>query len=98
MLHGRQDGKVGHPLDFHQVHGPVDGVVLHDGPFFRCQAPRFHEDLFRRGDLADIVQRGGNPDVLQVRGLESHVLRQVHGQNAHVCRVGEGILVAGLEF
>jgi hypothetical protein len=42
--------------------GPVDWVALDGGVFLVGQPPRLVENLCRRVDLADVVQRSGEPD------------------------------------
>ena len=54
-----------------QVFRAEAGVLLHDLPFLLVELPRFAEDLRRNEHFSDIMEHGGDPDVVEKLPLDA---------------------------
>jgi hypothetical protein len=64
-----------------------EGVAAHEGPLVVVQWPRLVEDGVGDGDLAHVVQLGGDPDVVERLALQAQVAAHRFGQVRHTAEV-----------
>src|SRR5713101_5817736 len=69
----------------------VFGVLFHQGVFIRVETPRFSQDGVWNSDFADIVQKGGNFQVLEFRFFQDELLADAHAPFREASTVHAGV-------
>jgi len=99
---GREEGRVS-PAVFDGPEGLAagGGVALHDGALLVRQGARLAEDGVGRGDLADIVQRGGGGEGADGGGIRQQAAAEEFaaqdlGVRADALQVLAGLVIAGI--
>ena len=95
MADHRRDLRV---LDPHQHVGAVAGVSLHQRELRVGEPAGLVEDVPRRVDLADVVQRGGGAHLGDVRRRQPHLAGDALRMPGHPSGVAVSVRVPGLEL
>nr|WP_054774148.1 hypothetical protein [Methylogaea oryzae] len=76
--------------------GADQGVLLHDGEFFRRITPRLVQQVVGDADFAHVVQAAGAPIQLRFLGVDAHCHRDQPGVGVDAVDVAAGIFILEL--
>ena len=76
---------------------PLDRVAVHDLPLLRVERAVLVDDLLRHGDLADVMEEGGELDVAPLAQVEAELVGDPERQLDDPAAVAAGVGVVGLD-
>ncbi|MBA7641968.1 hypothetical protein ES703_49654 [subsurface metagenome] len=85
--------KITQVLEQHQFRQAIDGMILHHLPFLIIQLALFIQNLYRNIQFPDIMEKSTHPQLHQLTLLYTQSPPEAKGQNSHVDRVVERVLL-----